>query len=417
MKIMATTVGPTSITMIIDGQTHVLTESSHPNYAEIREAVKEDDADKVLSLLDLTSGISDMLGGRISIRHGVVELDGETLHNAITSRLIDQHQEGFDVGPMCAFLTNLHDNPSKQAIDELYLFLDAANLPITEDGHLLAYKWVREDYTDIYSGKFDNSIGAVVEMARNKVDDRRDVTCSDGLHFCSQGYLNSYGGSENSRVVLVKVNPRDVVSIPSDYNNAKARACRYEVVGEIDAEDATPDHSFGTSVMTDSNIPGSVDSGPTIHNDPNSSYKDGDLVSEYVFAEKFDLDPPEVATWILLGDIETVFVGDQHAIVWRDWFEDDFGPNAPVNLDGPLNGAEDTLKEAVNLAMNGLEQMLKQEDAATDYVLMTRGVAADSLGITRNALSKRLSRGTLKKQMIDGVEMIEIPLKLLKSDS
>ncbi len=407
---LSATVTPTSITMILDGQTYVLTEKSHPHYLEIREALKAKDEAKILSLLDLTSGISGMLGDRVAINHGVVTLDGETLHNVITERLLEQHLEGFDVSPMCAFLTNLHDNPSKQAVDELYLFMEKTDLPITEDGHLLAYKWVREDYTDIYSGEFDNSIGAVVKMARNKVDDRRDVTCSSGLHFCSQGYLPSYGGYGNCRVVLVKVNPRDVVSIPTDYNNAKARACEYVIVGEIDAEDATLDHSFGTSVMTDSNIPGSVNSGSTVHTDPSGSYNDGDLVSESAFSKRFDIDPDEVATWILCGEIEAVKVGDtgEYAIVWNEWFDVELGPKAPVNLD--------EVEKAVDLAIDSLSQMLNPANVSTDYVLMTRGVAADSLGITRNALSKRLSRGSLKKQMIDGVEMIEVPLKLLKAD-
>jgi hypothetical protein len=60
------------------------------------------------------------------------------------------------------------------------------------------------------------------------------------LHFCSQEYLPHFGGSD-SRVVIVKINPRDVVSIPTDYNNAKGRACRYEVIGEVGAnpDDAT----------------------------------------------------------------------------------------------------------------------------------------------------------------------------------
>ena len=31
--------------------------------------------------------------------------------------------------------------------------------------------------------------------------------------------------------MVVKINPRDVVSIPEDYDNAKGRCCRYEVVG------------------------------------------------------------------------------------------------------------------------------------------------------------------------------------------
>ena len=34
-------------------------------------------------------------------------------------------------------------------------------------------------------------------------------------------------------MVILKINPRDVVSIPTDYNNTKGRTCRYEVVGEV----------------------------------------------------------------------------------------------------------------------------------------------------------------------------------------
>jgi hypothetical protein len=101
----------------------------------------------------------------------------------------------------------------------------------------LAYKKVRHNFFDVHSGSMDNSVGKVLEMERNKVDDDKDNTCSTGLHFCSQSYLNHFGGD---RIVIVKINPRDVVSIPSDYNDAKGRTCRYEVIGElgVEAEDA-----------------------------------------------------------------------------------------------------------------------------------------------------------------------------------
>ena len=32
--------------------------------------------------------------------------------------------------------------------------------------------------------------------------------------------------------MIVKTNPKDVVSIPADYNNTKCRTCKYEVIGE-----------------------------------------------------------------------------------------------------------------------------------------------------------------------------------------
>jgi len=86
---------------------------------------------------------------------------------------------------------------------------------------------------DIHTGTFDNSVGKICEMHRNQVCDDKDNVCSYGLHFCSIGYLPHYASSDGTcRTMIVKINPRDVVSIPRDHNNSKGRCCRYEVVGE-----------------------------------------------------------------------------------------------------------------------------------------------------------------------------------------
>jgi len=155
------------------------------------------------------------------------------LHNAITNKVIEMYSQGFDAQPLINFIGNLYSNPSKTAIDELYLFVEAAGLPITEDGCFVAYKIVRKDYKDEYTGKMDNSVGEVVSMPRHLVDTDRSRTCSIGLHFCSKEYLPHYGNN-GSRCMLVKVNPADVVSIPADYNNAKGRTWQYEVIGEVE---------------------------------------------------------------------------------------------------------------------------------------------------------------------------------------
>ena len=34
--------------------------------------------------------------------------------------------------------------------------------------------------------------------------------------------------------MILKINPRDVVSIPSDYGDTKGRCCLYEVIGELE---------------------------------------------------------------------------------------------------------------------------------------------------------------------------------------
>ena len=133
-------------------------------------------------------------------------------------------------------------------------------VPLTPDGHCMAYKKVRDNYMDIHSGTFDNNVGQICKMARNEVDEDKDRTCSSGLHFCSLDYLPKFGGSYGTRVMLLKINPRDVVSIPSDYNNAKGRACRYEVVGEHGAPDRDTTEAFD-SVVFDANAPREVSRG------------------------------------------------------------------------------------------------------------------------------------------------------------
>jgi len=141
--------------------------------------------------------------------------------------------QDFPIEPMVKFMENLMENPSRTSVEELYGFLEVGGLPITSDGCFLAYKKVRADYTDCHTGKISNAVGEKPEMERNEVDDNRNKTCSEGLHFCSKGYLSHFGGE---RTMIVKINPRDVVSIPSDYNDTKGRACTYEVVDEIDKD-------------------------------------------------------------------------------------------------------------------------------------------------------------------------------------
>lgn len=223
-----------TITVLLEGVPIVL-DNSHSNFEAVKEGIKNNmTEEQLIELVDTSKALNKYSAGRVTVENGVVYYKGTSIKNTLTSRILTMMRDGFNVDGMCKFMDNLYSNPSKTAVDELYLFLESCNLPITEDGHFLAYKKVREDYKDIYSGTFDNSIGAICEMERNEVDDNRNNTCSAGLHFASYSYMKHYGGTRNSdRIVIVKINPGDVVSIPSDYNNAKGRTWRYEVVNEV----------------------------------------------------------------------------------------------------------------------------------------------------------------------------------------
>lgn len=233
-----------NIVVVIDNQPHTIS-STHIAYERVKAAIRSNDWDTVKDIIDPKKVVLNYGAGHVSIQGETLYWKERELHNTLSVRMIRMYQEGFPIEPMVAFMENLMQNPSKRAVDELYGFLEKGNLPITPDGHFLAYKKVRRDYKDIHSGTMDNSVGQTVEMDRNQVDDNKDQTCSSGLHFCSLSYLDHFGGSD-TRVMVLKINPRDVVSIPSDYNDTKGRACRYEVIDEIGGE---PEEAFVAPVQ------------------------------------------------------------------------------------------------------------------------------------------------------------------------
>lgn len=164
----------------------------------------------------------------------VKEAEFVDLPPALDKRVAYLKENGMSLEPIRKFIENLKKNPSEDSRRDLYGFLEACDLPVTEDGCFLAYKRVNAQFRDLHTNTFDNSVGKVVEMPREDVDPNREETCSQGLHVCSKDYLSSFGGQNT---IVVKVNPADVVAVPVDYNNAKMRVCRYEVIGIIQPEE------------------------------------------------------------------------------------------------------------------------------------------------------------------------------------
>ena len=235
-----------NIVVVIDNKSQTIN-TAHPYYDTIKTAIKENDWETVKKYIDVKEAVVNFTSGKISVKNSVLYWNDKPLHNALASRIVNMLKDGFDISPMVNFMHNLMENPSKRSVDELYEFLEANSLPITPDGHFLAYKKVRDDYTDVYTGTISNKVGQYVTMPRNEVDDNRDRTCSHGLHFCSEGYLKSFGGD---RIMILKINPRDCVSFPQDYNNTKGRCCAYEVIGELNGDTK---ETFTKSVQTNGN--------------------------------------------------------------------------------------------------------------------------------------------------------------------
>lgn len=184
---------------------------------------------------------------QIEVKDGNVYVSGEAISNLVASRILDFLAEGLDCVPMFKFITKLNLNPSSRAVNELYTFMEHKFLPVTVNGNFLAYKALRSDFTDVHSGKFDNNVGNVLEMPRNKVDDNKEAGCSYGFHAGTLEYARGFRPFDG-KLVVVEINPADVVSIPTDCECQKLRTCKYKVVSEYEVplEDLTYESRYTT---------------------------------------------------------------------------------------------------------------------------------------------------------------------------
>jgi hypothetical protein len=240
-----------NVTVYVGAKPYTI-DRDHCNYDTVLDRLRTKEYDDLEELLDIPKAIASASKGKVIIENGSVYYNGKEIHNVIAERILDFMNEGFPFEPLALFLENLLQNPLESAIKELYLFLESGKLPITDDGCFLAYKKVDENFQSYHASPdgshLGHPIGGIVSMPREDVDDCRDRTCSRGLHFCSLSYLSCYSGG-SGKVIIVKINPRDVVAIPSDYNNAKGRASQYEVMAEYDAENREEADAFEDSYV------------------------------------------------------------------------------------------------------------------------------------------------------------------------
>lgn len=236
------TITENNISIYLNGVLYPPVNKTHVNFEKIKTAIKDKNWSVVPQLIDISTTVRKYLSknNNVKLENGVIYYKEKPLHNLITKRVLTLIEEGFEFIPLLNFIENLHQNPSYRAVNELYSFLEHFALPITEDGYFLAYKAVRNNYKDIYSGTFDNSVGKTPTVDRNTVDEDKNRHCSSGLHVGAISYVKQYGhfGSgridpNGNRLMIVKVNPADAVCVPGDHNCTKLRVSKYEVIGEI----------------------------------------------------------------------------------------------------------------------------------------------------------------------------------------
>jgi hypothetical protein len=226
--------------------------SSDPKYAAIIAALRlpsdkqEEAINKALQEADVNLNI-EQKGFSVNNATKEVSYYGELLPAPLAQKVFSLIEQNLPVTLLEKFWENLKQNPSYNSVRELYDFLSYKELPITEDGCFLAYRGLLDDFYSVSGntktkvlqgvvnsqGQIYNGVGEHIEVQRNCVDDNRENHCRPGLHVGSLDYARDWS---RGKLIVVKVNPKDVVSVPSDYQCQKLRCCAYTVVSEINAE-------------------------------------------------------------------------------------------------------------------------------------------------------------------------------------
>jgi hypothetical protein len=209
-------------------------DATHLNWQVVLDKLDAEDYEGLEELLSVKKAVEVYASASgVEVDDIGVKYNGNYIDNYATQKIMEFMKAKLPVKPLLNFVSKVMANPSRRAVQELYKFLEHGQMPLTPSGNFLAYKSVQENYKDWYSGKFSNTVGSEHTMARNDVCDDPDLGCSYGFHVGTLAYATEFNRGSN-RLMIVEVDPSDVVSVPHDCQNQKLRTAKYKVVGEFE---------------------------------------------------------------------------------------------------------------------------------------------------------------------------------------
>jgi len=217
------TITRSSITIFYHNKSFVIT-ASDKRYPKLHKACFDDNISEVVRLLNLKNEVSDCV--KIS-DDNKMKMDGEEVPVGFAKKLANSIV--YDTEVIKKFKNRLDENSSKSAKKNLLKFLSYNGACLLEDGRFLAYKYVKNNFHDLYSGTLDYSPGKVVTMPRDSVVENPEISCASGLHVGSW----EYSFRSSYKMIICVIDPVDVVSVPNDYDCQKMRCCKVTSVKEI----------------------------------------------------------------------------------------------------------------------------------------------------------------------------------------
>lgn len=233
-----------TITVTPPGEQARVVDTSHPNFSRLKhvlvewiqragpgEAIDEDTASTIVALSSTITAIELETDGLVRVsKDGVfyreMKLDDDDF---VVKAISDAWAQGHSAKPIMRFLAKMMEAPGRDLFaKDLFAWMKSCDLPLAEDGDILAKKIVRPDFYDHYSGKVKYAIGEETTMPREKCHFDRRTDCGSGLHWGNRSYNF---GNPGDPVLLVKIDPRDVTSVP--YGEGKGRSWRVFNVRQI----------------------------------------------------------------------------------------------------------------------------------------------------------------------------------------
>lgn len=238
-------ISPEQITSLMDQvQEQVapwMNQTSKPVKATISTAVtKAGETIKETVTTDFSPITSEDNESDINIDETIVAvIDGMVIPDIAKLRPYIMHAvKNNSVTAVEAFLKRIAAMNKKRAHStmELMQFLQSADLPLAEDGSIIAYKVLNKrdggKFADPHTGKVMQRVGSRVSMDEKLIDPSRRTQCSTGLHVARRAYLRGFRASD---AFLIKIAPEDIVAVP-EHAPDKMRVAAYHIIGHLPAQ-------------------------------------------------------------------------------------------------------------------------------------------------------------------------------------
>ena len=231
MSKVAFIIGTTFVAVNYNGTAYSINKSDS-RFEKVLGILKSKKYDELENVLNIPKAVALFSSGNIKVFNGAVFYKDKEINNTLTKRILEYIEQDYPYQPLIRFMDKLMQNPSQNSINQLYSFLEKYNLPITDEGDFIAQKAVDKNFKDYKTGTKDNSVGKVVKEDRALISDNPSQGCGRGLHVGAEDYVNDFVRNDG-HVILVKINPKNVCSVPTENTYQKIRVCEYKVISVV----------------------------------------------------------------------------------------------------------------------------------------------------------------------------------------